>query len=223
LWLADDSDVEVPGLERTPQAEPEREIHLGAAGGGDVAEIDDVLCRPAALSSNAVTSAFAPSSFPQTKTSCSPGTFDGSTITSQFIVLSDFTTRASGNARWICSARLSVLETSRLGGVPCGKSSAFETSTRVLPARSSSGTEPSASIEAAPAVQLKRSSPNAAASANVPWLAAPPAEATHSAACSLSVVRDPIITSWPRPTSLVAIDLPTIPVPKTPMRMCASL
>jgi len=42
---------------------------------------------------------------------------------------------------------------------------------------------------------------------------------THSAAFSLPAVRDPIITSCPMATSFVAIALPTIPVPSTPMRM----
>jgi hypothetical protein len=59
--------------------------------------------RQPKLSSSARASAFAASSFPQTKTSCSPATFAGSTITSQLIVFSALTTLVSGKARWICS------------------------------------------------------------------------------------------------------------------------
>jgi hypothetical protein len=59
----------------------------------------------------------AASSFPHTKTSCSPGTLAGSTITSQFIVFSAFTTFVSGKAPWICSPSESVLEPNRLGGI----------------------------------------------------------------------------------------------------------
>ena len=70
------------------------------------------------LSSSWVTRAFASASFPQTKRSCSPGTRPGSTMTMAFTVFSAFTTRASGRARWICSARLSMFETESVGGIP---------------------------------------------------------------------------------------------------------
>ncbi len=153
--------------------------------------------RQPKLRSNSTTSAFATSSFPQTKTSCSPGTFAGSTITSWLIVFSAFTTRDSGKARWICSARLSVLQTKSVGGIPCEKSSGFETSTSVLPARFSAPAMPSASMDAVPAVQLKTSSPNAAASANVPRLAASPTDSTHSAAPSCLVGADSGIATGP--------------------------
>src|SRR5262249_27881366 len=46
--------------------------------------------------SDSATRALASASLPQTKTSCSPGTSAGLTITSQFTVLSVFTTFASG-------------------------------------------------------------------------------------------------------------------------------
>jgi hypothetical protein len=91
------------------------------------------------------------------------------------MVLSDLTTRASGKARWICSPRLSVLETANDGRPPPEKSSGFDTSTSSLPARFSAPAAPSASNECMPAVQLKIRSPKDAASANVPALADPPA------------------------------------------------
>src|SRR5262249_43853690 len=47
--------------------------------------------------SNSATRALASASLPQTKMSCSPGTSAGLTITSQFTVLSVFTTFVSGN------------------------------------------------------------------------------------------------------------------------------
>ena len=58
-------------------------------------------------------------------------------MTNAFIVFSVFTTRASGNARWICSPRLSVFTTDRTGGMPCEKSSGLATSAITLPDRRS--------------------------------------------------------------------------------------
>ena len=75
---------------------------------------------------------------------------------------------ASGNALWICSARLSLVVTRSEGGLPSEKSSAFATSTSTLPERFSAPAARSASSAAPPDVQLKASSPKAAASANVP-------------------------------------------------------
>src|SRR5437870_5652548 len=72
-------------------------------------------------SSSERTSLFAESSLPHTNTLCEPGTLAGSTITSQFIVLSAFTTHVSGSSRWTCSPRLSPLQIARVGGSPCEK------------------------------------------------------------------------------------------------------
>ena len=79
--------------------------------------------------------AFAASSSPHRKTSCSPGTFEGSTMTSQLTGFSAFTTLVSGNARWICSPRLSVSLTNSVGGKPAEKSSGFARSNNTFPAR----------------------------------------------------------------------------------------
>src|SRR5438876_908990 len=115
------------------------------------------------LWSKPFTSLFADSSFPDTKTLCRPGTSEGSTMTSQFMVLRVLTTLASGNALWICSARLSFVVTRSEGGRPCEKSRVFATSTSALPVRFSAPAARSTSSEASPEVQLKTSLPNAAA------------------------------------------------------------
>ena len=98
-------------------------------------------------------------------------------LTSQFTVFSVFTTRASGNARWICSPRLSKLETNRPGGMRSGRA---DSRRRRAPSRRGPPCAPSRSPRArpSPAVQLKTTSPWAAASANVPWLA--PSRPTRS-------------------------------------------
>jgi hypothetical protein len=153
---AQNADVEVPGLESRVEPEPERQIHLGAAGCLDASRL-------------------APSSSPLMNTACSPGTRVGSTITWQFIVLSAFTTRASGKAAWIRSPRLSSLQKASVGGKPCDASSGLAMSIRVLPERFSLPAALSASREATPAVQLTTSSPWPAASAKLPSAAASPA------------------------------------------------
>src|SRR5919109_868587 len=123
---------------------------------------------------------------------------------SQFIVCSDFTTRASGKARWIRSPRLSMLETKRVGIPPLEWSSGLETSIRTLSVRFASPAARSASIEPPPAVQLKITSPKAAASAN-------------ATAPSLPAVRDPVRTSCPTSASRAPSVLPTMPLPSTPI------
>ena len=44
---ANDFDVEVGGLQRSHEAKPERQVHLGAARGRYIAEVDDPFRRPA--------------------------------------------------------------------------------------------------------------------------------------------------------------------------------
>jgi hypothetical protein len=100
-------------------------------------------------------------------------------MTWAFIVLSDFTTRSSGKACWICSARESVLATVSDGGNPREKSRGFARSIRILPLRFSFPASLSACSEPVPAVQLKRIGPNAAASAKVPCEARSPAPWVH--------------------------------------------
>src|SRR5262249_50043470 len=60
-------------------------------------------------------------------------------------------------------------------------------------------------------------SPNAAASANVPHCALPPTERSHSCPASLLAVREPIMIWCPILTSVVAMALPTMPVPRIAM------
>ena len=68
-------------------------------------------------------------------------------------------------------------------------------------------------------MQLKISSPKAAASANVPCEAFAPLFFTQAAAFSLLAEREPIFTSCPSATSLLPIVSPTIPVPRTAIFM----
>jgi len=140
-----------------------------------------------------VTSTFAAASFPQIITLWSPGTSDGCTMTRQFIVFSAFTTRASGNSRWICSPSESVLHTVSDGGIPFEKSSGLDTWTRIFPRKFAAPAWRSAAIEFAPLVQSKIISPNAAASVNVPICPLPPVDFCHSFPASLPAVREPIM------------------------------
>ena len=72
-------------------------------------------------------------------------------MTLALIVFSALTTRASGKARWIRSARLSSLQTVSVGGIPWLKSSGFATSIRTFPARFSAPAASSASSDTDPA------------------------------------------------------------------------
>ncbi len=143
-------------------------------------------------------------------------------MTAALTVFSAFTTRACGKAAWIRSPRLSSLQTERVGGIPCEKSSGLATSISVLPARFSAPAAARASSEAPPAVQLKTSSPAAAASAKVPPFPRAPASPTHSSRAALSGEREPIVTSCPSSTSFEPIVFPTVPVPRTAIRTIPS-
>ena len=88
-----------------------------------------------------------------------------------------------------------------------------------LPASCSSPAISSALSDAAPAVALMSSSPKPAASANVPSLAGPPTLAAHATAALLPAVREPSRTSWPPRSSALARVRPTVPVPRTPIRI----
>src|SRR5262249_35005660 len=155
--------------------------------------------------------------FPLMKTLWSPGKRCGLTMTLQFIVLRALTTLAPGKALCMRSASESVLQKARKGGGPPDESNGLATSMRTLPSRLLSPAILRASIETTPDVQLKMTSPNAAASAKVPSEAPGPADLAHAAAFSLSRVLDPIMTSCPCSASLPPIAWPTIPVPKTPI------
>src|SRR5438309_2673356 len=170
------------------------------------------------LPSSSLTSALAAPSLPHTKIT-EPGTCEGSTMIDAFTVFSDFTTRASGNSRWICSPTESSLHTDSVGGMPLEKSSGLEASISTFPLRFSGPAMRSASTLTAPGVQLKTTSPNEAASPKLPSLAPSLAPLAQSTAFSLPAEREPIFTSCPSSTSLVAIVWPTMPVPRTPMRM----
>jgi len=86
-----------------------------------------------------------------------------------------------------------------------------------LPPRLPAPAACSAPSDTPPDVQLNKSSPNAAASAKVPSDARAPVLLTHATDFSLPALREPMRTSWPTWTSFVAIALPTMPVPKTPI------
>ena len=72
------------------------------------------------------------------------------------------------------SASESVLQKSRVGGMPCEKSSGLATSTRILPARLAAPAASSASSAWPPDVALMTTSPAAAASAKLPAAASRP-------------------------------------------------
>ena len=146
-------------------------------------------------------------------------------MTLTFVVLSVFTTFASGKARWICSATESVLHTVSVGGMPLEKSSGFEMSIRILPRRFCSPASRSASSETVPDVALITISPCAAASANVPTRALLPVAVSQSSSdwpkprlsFSLPGERVPSTTSSPRSTSLAPMVCPTTPEPMMPI------
>jgi len=81
----------------------------------------------------------------------SPANRLGSTITAALAVQSVFTTRASGNACWIRSARDSSWSTNSLGA-PEEKSNALVTSRITWPLSASTPTEDNASTAASPLV-----------------------------------------------------------------------
>jgi hypothetical protein len=91
----------------------------------------------------------------------------GSTITSQFIVLGAFITRACGKRRWICSPSESVLDTNSEGGVPWEKSSGLAMSTSTRPEMLCAPADSSMAIEPAPLVAFTISSAWAVASSGV--------------------------------------------------------
>src|SRR5215510_5225564 len=91
--------------------------------------------QPNHSQSRSLTSRLASASLPQRNKLWSPGTRDGCTMTSQFIVLSAFTTRVLGNSRCTCSPSESVLQTVSDGGMPVDTSSGLATSMRIFPRR----------------------------------------------------------------------------------------
>ena len=182
----------------------------------------DAAGQPNSRSSSAAC-ALAPASSPATKIVCVPSTSAGSTITRAVTVFSVLTTRTSGSARWICSASESSLQTVSVGGIPCEVSSGLATSMSTLPASCSAPAMCSASSDAAPAVALTTISPKPAASANVPSLAGPPMSSHQATAAALPAVREPSRTSWPLLSSALASVLPTMPVPRTAIRMRRTL
>src|SRR4051795_3536682 len=88
-------------------------------------------------------------------------------MTAAVMVLSVFTTRASGKARWSCSARESSSLTNSVGGKPFEKSNGLAASMMILPERFSSPAWLRTSRDAPPFVALTTSSAPAAASAKV--------------------------------------------------------
>jgi hypothetical protein len=112
-------------------------------------------------------------------------------IIDTFIVLRDLTTRACGNACWICSPRLVSLPNAR---IPVFRSSAFAASIRTLPFKFSAPALLSTSSEAVPKVGLITISPNSAACRNVPYLAPPPAFLAQTEPFGFDASREPMKT-----------------------------
>lgn len=147
-----------------------------------------------------------------------------------FMVLRVLTTLAAGHARWICSARLSVLTGLSGGGiVPAEKSSGLATSIRILPARFSAPAAASTSRLVAPELALTTASARPAASANAARSTAGWSRSQAENGCPAEpapvpvpvrarvdcVSRVPTTTSWPSEASLAEMVLPTLPVPST--------
>lgn len=133
-------------------------------------------------------------------------------------MLSAFTTRASGNSRWIRSPTLSVFTGSSVTSPSAEKTSGLETSTSSFPASRSAPAARSASSATVPPVAFSTTSPKPAASAKVPCRPFGPACSAQATAVSLSLFREPSVTSWPSATSLSASVRPTVPVPMTANR-----
>ena len=128
-------------------------------------------------------------------------------MTFEFTVFSVLTTFASGNSRWICSAEAVRLRPPRRAvGSPGRNRVRWRRRPASFPARFSWPAACSASRDALPFVQLKTSSPCAAASAN--GTASSPAERRTDQ----HVVTELVATS-------PAIVRPTTPVPSTPTRI----
>ena len=87
-----------------------------------------------------------------------------------------------------------------------------------FPVRFSASADTSASMDARPEVAFTTSSPNPAASEKLPLVGELALGAVaHSTAAAFPALREPIITSWPSATSLLARVRPTAPVPSTPI------
>ena len=148
-------------------------------------------------------------------------------------LLSDFTTRVSGKARWICSPRLSSFAVSSFGGIPSERSRVRARSSSTLPARLSFPTSSRAAMESAPPVALTMSSPCAPASAIVTsrvcacsachWANGGVPCGSGSVRASVdSGSRVPMTTSCPSPFRRSAMARPTIPVPMMAIFMSVS-
>ena len=137
-------------------------------------------------------------------------------MTSQFTVFSVFTTRASGMRAG--SARRGCRSSRRTGRAACPASGRADSRRRRAPSRRGPPCAPSRSprSEASPAVQLKTTSPWAAASANVPWSACP---------CRRDPLRRLFVVRSARAHHHLVAQLdelradraPTMPVPSTPI------
>ena len=114
--LADDLEVEHGCAECAP-----RRSHTGitsprAAGGRQVAEVEDVASRTSSAARRRCLGIGVVAGNEDGVSA--PPSCPGSTMRSALSVLRDFTTWAPGKARWICSASESVSLTNRVGGKP---------------------------------------------------------------------------------------------------------
>ena len=113
----DHGDVELWRLQpRKPQ--PQRQVHLGPRAAEMSPRSITFPSPQPKLSRISVTWALAPSSLPQTNRLVDSPTAPARPSPLALTVFSAFTTRASGKARWICSPRLSSLQTPSVGGIP---------------------------------------------------------------------------------------------------------
>ena len=108
-----DLDVEVAGL-KAPKRRSQSNRYISVPRAAVMSPRSTIRCAgQPKLSSSVPTCALAPASLPQMKTSWSPGTRAGSTITRQFSVFNAFTTRAPEGALDLLAERVVVADAER--------------------------------------------------------------------------------------------------------------
>src|SRR3989304_2029621 len=135
-------------------------------------------------------------SFPLMNIVGSPPDFRGFTITSQLTIFRVLTTCAPDNIFCTSSFHEFVFVNWGIneGGMPLEKSSGLEISITTFPLKFVGFASLSTSRVESPFVQRNTTSPNCAASSNVPYDAAAPFDFAHATAFSFEAERDPILT-----------------------------
>ena len=190
---ANDVQVELWALQRSPQPQPQVQIRLGGAGGADVAKVNDPL-QPNHCDNSSRVVAFGLGVVPATNIVCSPGSDRASTIRLQFTVFSVLTTRTVGKSAG--SARpASPCSTPRAMAACPRKSSGFARSHRIFLAKLPSPACSSADSDAPPAVQFRdQLAERCRLGKGVPLAAKGSVGLDPGAGLSLSLLREPIIT-----------------------------